>query len=199
MIKNDKLIYSFLILSLIVIIYIFYKNINKNNYEKETVVEKEIINNELDLSVSEKKENIIENIEYYSIDSYGNKFEIRANKAITDDKNTSKIFLEDVKARIILSNFEVVDITSKTANYDKENLVTNFKEQVNIKYLNHKITSGELNLFFKSRFATINENVIYKGIKTNMQTDNIQLDFNNKSSKIFMNSTDKKIKINSKY
>ena len=77
--------------------------------------------------------------------------------------------------------------------------MTNFREKVNIKYLNHEITSEELNLYFKSKVATVSNNVIYKGLNTNMQTDNIKIDFNNKSSKIFMNSKDKKIKINSNY
>ena len=98
-----------------------------------------------------------------------------------------------------MSNLEVIDITSKSAKYDKENLITNFKGNVNIKYLNHDITIEELNLFFKSKIAIVSNNVIYKGLNTNMQTDNIKIDFNNKSSKIFMNSKDKKIKINSNY
>ena len=56
--------------------------------------------------------------------------------------------------------------------------------------------SEELNLFFKSRIATIKNDVMYIGLNTNIQTDNIKIDFNNNSSKIFMNSKDKKIKIN---
>ena len=98
-----------------------------------------------------------------------------------------------------MSNLQVINITSNSANYNKENLMTNFREKVNIKYLNHEITSEELNLYFKSKVATVSNNVIYKGLNTNMQTDNIKIDFNNKSSKIFMNSKDKKIKINTGY
>ena len=98
-----------------------------------------------------------------------------------------------------MSNLQVINITSNSANYNKENLMTNFREKVNIKYLNHEITSEELNLYFKSKVATVSNNVIYKGLNTNMQTDNIKIDFNNKSSKIFMNSKDKKVKINSNY
>ena len=98
-----------------------------------------------------------------------------------------------------MSNLQVINITSNSATYNKENLMTNFREKVNIKYLNHEITSEELNLYFKSKVATVSNNVIYKGLNTNMQTDNIKIDFNNKSSKIFMNSKDKKIKINTGY
>tara|TARA_Y100000590_G_scaffold373_1_gene537 strand:- start:547 stop:1146 length:600 start_codon:yes stop_codon:yes gene_type:complete len=199
MIKSDKFIYSFLVLSLIVIIYIFYQSLNKNKAQTEVAEEKEIVANKTDLETSPKKENIIENIEYYSIDNYGNKFEVKATEGITSKQNMNEVFLKNVEANIILSNLQVIEITSNSANYDKKNLITNFKGNVNIKYLNHEITSEELNLFFKSRIASISNNVIYKGLNTNMQTDNIKLDFNNRSSKIFMNSKDKKIKINSNY
>tara|TARA_Y100001970_G_C13844428_1_gene656101 strand:- start:62 stop:661 length:600 start_codon:yes stop_codon:yes gene_type:complete len=199
MTRNDKLIYSFLVLSLIVIIYIFYQSFNKDKAEIKTPIKKEKIVNKQDSKTLQKNENIIENIEYYSIDNYGNKFEVRAKEGITNKQNIDQVNLKDVEAKIILSNLKVIDISSKTAKHDKKNLVTIFKDKVNINYLDHKITSEELNLFFKSRIATINNNVVYKGLNTNMQTDNIKIDFNNKSSKIFMNSEDKKIKINSKY
>jgi len=199
MTRNDKLIYSFLVLSLIVIIYIFYQSFNKDKAEIKTPIKKEKIVNKQDSKTLQKNENIIENIEYYSIDNYGNKFEVKATEGITSKQNMNEVFLKNVEANIILSNLQVIEITSNSANYDKKNLITNFKGNVNIKYLNHEITSEELNLFFKSRIASISNNVIYKGLNTNMQTDNIKLDFNNRSSKIFMNSKDKKIKINSNY
>ena len=199
MIKSDKLIYSFLILSLIVIIYIFYQSLNKDKVEVKIYDEKESFTKKTEQKDLSEKENVIENIKYYSIDNYGNKFEVNAKEGITNKKNINEVFLKYVEAKIILSNLQVINITSNSANYNKENLMTNFREKVNIKYLNHEITSEELNLYFKSKVATVSNNVIYKGLNTNMQTDNIKIDFNNKSSKIFMNSKDKKIKINSNY
>ena len=83
MTRSDKLIYSFLFLSLIVIIFIFYKSFNKNEDTIEILNEKKIVANKEDLEISSKKENIIENIEYYSIDNYGNKFEVKATDGIT--------------------------------------------------------------------------------------------------------------------
>ena len=196
MIKSDKLIYSFLILSLIAIIYIFYQSLSEDKVELKIYDEKESSAKKIERKNLSEKENIIENIEYYSIDNYGNKFEVNAKEGITNKKNINEVFLKYVEAKIILSNLQVINITSNSANYNKENLMTNFREKVNIKYLNHEITSEELNLYFKSKVATVSNNVIYKGLNTNMQTDNIKIDFNNKSSKIFMNSKDKKIKIN---
>ena len=199
MIKSDKLIYSFLILSLIAIIYIFYQSLSEDKVELKIYDEKESSAKKIERKNLSKKENIIENIEYYSIDNYGNKFEVNAKEGITNKKNINEVLLKNVEAKIILSNLQVINITSNSATYNKENLMTNFREKVNIKYLNHEITSEELNLYFKSKVATVSNNVIYKGLNTNMQTDNIKIDFNNKSSKIFMNSKDKKIKINTGY
>tara|TARA_B100000029_G_scaffold10303_1_gene11226 strand:+ start:5081 stop:5680 length:600 start_codon:yes stop_codon:yes gene_type:complete len=199
MIKSDKLIYSFLILSLIAIIYIFYQSLSEDKVELKIYDEKESSAKKIEQKNLSEKENIIENIEYYSIDNYGNKFEVNAKEGITNKKNINEVLLKNVEAKIILSNLQVINITSNSATYNKENLMTNFREKVNIKYLNHEITSEELNLYFKSKVATVSNNVIYKGLNTNMQTDNIKIDFNNKSSKIFMNSKDKKIKINTGY
>ncbi len=199
MTRSDKFIYSFLVLSLIVIIYIFYYSFNKEKDQINLTNEKKITSKKILSETSTKKGNIIENIEYYSIDNYGNKFEVKATEGITNKKNTNEVFLKNVEAKIIMSNLEVINIVSKTANYNKDNLITNFKGKVNIKYLNHEIMSEELNLFFKSRIATIKNDVMYIGLNTNIQTDNIKIDFNNKSSKIFMNSKDKKVKINSNY
>ena len=199
MIKSDKLIYSFLILSLIAIIYIFYQSLSEDKVELKIYDEKESSAKKIERKNLSEKENIIENIEYYSIDNYGNKFEVNAKEGITNKKNINEVLLKNVEAKIILSNLQVINITSNSATYNKENLMTNFREKVNIKYLNHEITSEELNLYFKSKVATVSNNVIYKGLNTNMQTDNIKIDFNNKSSKIFMNSKDKKIKINTGY
>ena len=199
MIKSDKLIYSFLILSLIAIIYIFYQSLREDKVELKIYDEKESSAKKIEQKNLSEKENIIENIEYYSIDNYGNKFEVNAKEGITNKKNINEVLLKNVEAKIILSNLQVINITSNSATYNKENLMTNFREKVNIKYLNHEITSEELNLYFKSKVATVSNNVIYKGLNTNMQTDNIKIDFNNKSSKIFMNSKDKKIKINTGY
>tara|TARA_Y100001970_G_scaffold292469_1_gene433887 strand:- start:2734 stop:3333 length:600 start_codon:yes stop_codon:yes gene_type:complete len=197
--RSDKLIYSFLVLSLIVIIYIFYNSFSKQEAENILINEKTTTSKKIDSKVTSKEENVIESIEYYSIDNYGNKFEVKAKEGVANKKNASEIFLKDVDAQIILANMEVVKITSKTADYNKDNLITNFKGNVNINYLSHEIISEELNLFFKSRIATISNEVRYIGLNTNIQTDNIKIDFNNKSSKIFMDSKDKKIKINSNY
>ena len=97
--------------------------------------EKTTTSKKIDSKVTSKEENVIESIEYYSIDNYGNKFEVKAKEGVANKKNASEIFLKDVDAQIILANMEVVKITSKTADYNKDNLITNFKGNVNINYL----------------------------------------------------------------
>ena len=76
--RSDKLIYSFLVLSLIVIIYIFYNSFSKQEAENILINEKTTTSKKIDSKVTSKEENVIESIEYYSIDNYGNKFEVKA-------------------------------------------------------------------------------------------------------------------------
>ena len=203
MIKYDKLIYVCLAISLIFVVLIFFYNLNKKTSDLKTEFEKEILEEKsltLNLKNDEnKKDSLIKDIEYYSIDNFGNKFEIKAVEAITDSKNLNKIFLKTVNAKIILPNSELIFIKSETANYNKDTLITNFIDKVEIKYLDHKINSEELDLLFKSRIANIRNNVIYEGVDSTLETDNIVVNFNNNSSKVFMNTKNKKIKINSKY
>ena len=101
MIRGDKLIYTFLVLSLIVIIYIFYQNINKKKVEINISKKKENVADKIDSETLSKEKNIIENIEYYSIDNYGNKFEVNAKEGITNKKNINEVLLKNVEAKII--------------------------------------------------------------------------------------------------
>ena len=112
MIKSDKLIYSFLILSLIAIIYIFYQSLAEDKAELKIYDEKESSAKKIERKNLSEKENIIENIEYYSIDNYGNKFEVNAKEGITNKKNINEVLLKNVEAKIILSNLQVINITS---------------------------------------------------------------------------------------
>ena len=54
-------------------------------------------------------------------------------------------------------------------------------------------------LSFKDKIAIITNNVTYIGNNTNLYTDNIEIDFKTKKTKIFMNDKNKKIFVKSIY
>jgi len=200
--KSHIAIYSLLLLSLIIIISIFLYQFKKTtvavNVEENTLVsnEESLIDSSPDLTTSPT---VIENIQYVAMDVVGNKFEIRAEQGTTNSRNYDEISLKGVVATIWLKNSESINITSSFANYNKSTVETLFKNNVTINYIDHKIESNKLHLSFKDKLANITNNVIYKGNNTNLYTDNIEIDFKTKKTKIFMNEKNKKIFVKSTY
>ena len=133
------------------------------------------------------------------MDAAGNKFEIQAKEGQTDARNYENIFLTKVKAKINLRDYEVITITADTADYNKSTVETFFKNNVQVNYINHKVESDKLHLSFQDKLASINENVVYMGNNTKMITDNIEIDFGDKNTKIFMNSNDEKVFVKTIY
>tara|TARA_Y100000590_G_scaffold460712_1_gene620682 strand:+ start:44 stop:676 length:633 start_codon:yes stop_codon:yes gene_type:complete len=208
--KNQIVIYSLLFLSLLIVTFIFFYNYkNKTNpitrkidKTENTEIKKPITKNEslknskVDSSVSPT---IIENIEYVAMDISGNKFEINAKEGKTSSRNYDEIFLKEVVATIWLQNSEKIIITSNLANYNKNTIETIFKDNVKLNYINHEIESNKLHLLFQDKMATITNNVVYTGNNTNLYTDNIEIDFKTKKTKIFMNEKNKKVFVKSIY
>ena len=210
--KKHIFIYSFLTLGLIIISLVFFydyksktklktiNNIKKKNIEKslietaETSTEK-INNSSNDFAESTK----IENVNYIAMDAAGNKFEIQAKEGQTDARNYENIFLTKVKAKINLRDSEVITITADTADYNKSTVETFFRNNVQVNYINHKVESDKLHLSFQDKLASINENVVYMGNNTKMITDNIEIDFGDKNTKIFMNNNDEKVFVKTIY
>ena len=203
------IIYLLLFLSLSVMIIIFYYNykIDSDKVLIKKKVEKIEKNKSLQNDISSEnskvslKSNptIIENVKYVALDVSGNKFEIDAKEGTTNSRNYDEIFLKDVVATIWLYNSEKIIVTSNSANYNKSSIETTFEDNVEINYINHKINSNKLLLSFKDKIAIITNNVTYIGNNTNLYTDNIEIDFKTKKTKIFMNDKNKKIFVKSIY
>ncbi len=210
--KKHIFIYLFLTFSLIVISLVFFNDYQSktrlksvNNSKEKNV---EISLNKTDESSNEKVDNFsndftettkIENVNYIAMDSAGNKFEIQAKEGQTDARNYNNVFLSNVKAKINLIDSEIITITANSADYNKSTVETFFRDNVQVNYINHKVESDKLHLSFQNKLASINENVVYMGNNTKMITDNIEIDFRDKNTKIFMNSNEEKVFVKTVY
>ena len=210
--KKHIFIYSFLTFSLIIISLVFFydyksktklKSINNSKEKKtETYLSKteKTSNKKVDSSKNDFAESTkIENVNYIAMDAAGNKFEIQAKEGQTDARNYENIFLTNVKAKINLRDAEVIIITADSADYNKNTVETFFRNNVQVNYINHKVESEKLHLSFQDKLASINENVVYMGNNTKMITDNIEIDFGDKNTKIFMNNNDEKVFVKTIY
>ena len=210
--KKHIFIYSFLTFSLIIISLIFFNNYRSKtklksvNNSKEKNIEislnknDESSNKKVDNSNNEFTETTkIENVNFVAIDAAGNKFEIQAKEGQTDARNYNQVFLSNVKATISLMNSNKITIIADLADYNKSTIETIFRDNVQVKYINHKVESDKLHLSFQDKLASINENVVYMSDNTKMITDNIEIDFGDKNTKIFMNSSNEKVFVKTFY
>ena len=129
--------------------------------------------------------NIINDITYKSSDDYGRNYIINSKKGNIDYKNSEFIFMEEVKAEIILTNKEKILIESKKAKYNHLNFNTEFKENVILNYLDHQVKSDNLNLFINDNIIEVFNNLVYKNSSVTLIADKLEIDLISKDTKIF--------------
>ena len=180
-------IFLFFIITLSLwIYYYFYKNtkVSENvNKKKDKIL------------ITDDSANVIKNIFYTSNDSFGNKFEIKARTGTIKVDSPDIVYMSEVSAVIYLFDASPIKISSKLAEYNKQNYETKFKENILIVYLEHNIKTNNLDLSFEKNLAKAYNKVEYDNNNTKLYADILEIDLITKNSKIFMNEDYKKINI----
>ena len=166
----------------------YFKNSQKisENIPKE---EQQIITSQNDNST------YIDNVNYISSDSRGNRYQITAEQAEIKIEDPDVMLLENVVAYIFNKDYDTAMITSNFGVYNSKNYDTIFSENVIIIYPGHKITGEYLDLSFLKNLGTISKDVIYKGEKTSLFADKVEINLTTKDTKIFMDDKNKKVLI----
>ena len=185
--KIFKIFFFFIFLLSILVFYLALSKKNKVTNIEENVKE-EIIN----------KSNIINDVNYSSKDSKGNEYIVQASVGEIDYNNTNIIYLTDVKAFIILENKETIKIVSNFGKYNIENFNTIFSKNVGINYLENKITSDYLDFSMIRNSMIISKNVIYINVENKLKADVVEINLENKNTKIYMLENNKKVQIEGK-
>tara|TARA_B100000945_G_scaffold150846_1_gene121016 strand:+ start:1009 stop:1584 length:576 start_codon:yes stop_codon:yes gene_type:complete len=180
--------FFYLILIIVSIIFFF-----SSDYEVDNVVQKENLEPE-NIGANDSL-NIIENINYSSLDKDGNKYLITAETGEIYQNNFNNIKMKYVSAKIIFLNQEYLEIKSNYANYNRETSETLFYNEVLSSYLDNKISSNKLQLLFDDKLAKIKDNVVYMSKQGKLEADEVLLDLRTKKAKISMNNSEEKIKI----
>ena len=186
------IIFTIIVLFLIILNHFFFKNLNKerldsSNQNLELEIEKE------EIDKKSYSSNILENVNYSSIDPEGNEYNIFASEGEIDIKNNQTIFLKNVKASIKLKNSDTVLISSGFAKYNANNLDTIFTENVVIENLENKIIGEYLDFSMLRKNIIISKDVIFKNNSNILKTDVIEIDIDTKNIKFYMNEKDKKV------
>ena len=191
---NVKTIIQIFILILIAAFLYFFI---KNTFQKE---EKNIVNLDLnkdeiikEIDTEKNDSNIIENLNYISIDAKGNKYILSAEYGKESMENSNIIILEQVAGTIKLINRSDIEIKSDFAKYNSITFDTSFYDNVSGFFEESKIYSDNLDLFFKNNKAIMYNNIKYLNKNTAMEADEIL--FNLLNGDVNIKMFDKKNKV----
>ena len=193
---NIKTVIQLLIFCIIVLFLYFFI---QNTFLQE---QKEIVN--LDLSKEEiieeiktdkKEKNIIEKINYISIDAEGNEYILSADYGKESIENPDIIILEKVVGKIKLKGKSDIEIKSDFAMYNSITFDTKFYENVLGSFDDSKISSDNLDLFFKNNKAKMYNNIKYLDKNTDANADEISFNLLNGDVNIKMFDKNQKILI----
>jgi len=177
-----KIVLFSLIVLLLIIFYKIYleeKNLIVQDINTNPTIQKETL-----------KDNLIHNLTYSVNLGQDNEYIINSELSeITYNNDSTEIVnMQSVKATIIDKNQLPIMIKSDLAEYDNSDYGTLFKKNVRINYLNHEISSNEMQLDFKNKLIKIYDKVQYNGSLGQMFTSNIDIDINNNKIEIYMDN-----------
>ena len=178
----------FLIILLVFIsLFLFLKYFKKTDFKRNT---------QANMEQTITNESLIEDLKYLSTDKEGNEYKIEAKKGNIDKSNPDLIYLESVEATIFLKDSDLISIKSKFAKYNTKNFNTLFNNSVSVNYGEHIMSSEFLDLSFENNLVSIYDNVRYVSGISSLKADKAEIDIINKKTKIFMESSNKKVQIN---
>ena len=186
---RSKYIIFFLIIFFIIFLLIIYLKYSKE--ESISKIEEEVIKEPY-------KSNIMEDVSYSSKDGKGNEYIVNASQGEIDYDRPNIIYLTDVRAFIKLIDSNNVTITSDFGKYNTNNFDTIFSKNVEINYLDNKITGEYLDFSIGRNSMIISKKVVYTNLENILKADVIEIDVTTKDTKIFMYKDNKKVNIKSK-
>ena len=195
-----KFVQLVLILLIVIISIFFYNKYFRVNEvsEIERKIEPIIETNEKNTSI-ETKNNLIKNLKYDVNLENNTKYNISSDLSeIIYVDNIEYVRMQNVVAIFIDENNIPIIIKAKKALFNNSTYNTQFDQNVEIKYLDNLINSDELDLDFNENIASIYNNVVYEGNNGTIKTDNIKINLITKKIDIFMNNKKNKVKIISK-
>ena len=197
--NSKSLIQIFALILIIVSIYLVgSKLFLKEPYLTDTeLIDKEIISEKKTIINGQKvtELNLIENLQYKSIDSLGNEYIINCETAVSKIDDENVLNLKKVNAIVYIKNKAPIFINSDFAIYNKNTFNTNFYGNVKVVNDITKILSQNLDFIYGDSLVNLYniKEVFYD--KTKLIADTIKFDLITKDISINMNDKNKKIGI----
>ncbi len=141
--------------------------------------------------------NIIKNLKYEVKLDKNNEYIITSDLSeLINAQGIEIVKMQTVTAIIIDQNKIPLIIKSKYADYNNSNYNTQFRDNVSMEYMDHKIYSDKIDLSFENNIAKIFENVRYVGTYGTIKSDNIEVNLLTKKVDIFMDNENDNVEVN---
>ena len=189
------ILFSIIILSSFIVYQYFFKDNKSVKIIDSQPNEIQSQNSQIMQSKIIDTDNIIEKLEYKSIDAYGNEYVIKSSKAESQVDDTNNVKLFKVSATIYSPDKKPIMIKSDFALHNKLTFNTKFYDNVEILHDTIEVTSGNLDLLYKeNRVDLYNiKSANYK--QSTLLADKITFDILTKNVSVNMYKDDQRIKI----
>jgi len=195
---NTKTVLQLIIFSIIVLfLFLFVKNTfyqNRNQIIEIPNAEENLFE-ESNNSLDENKTNFIQDLNYFTTDNDGNKFNLNAESGEESIEDINVLILNNVVGKIQLKNRSEIIIKSDHAKYNSISFDTQFYQNVLGLYEEKKINSDNLDLLFKNNKAIIYNNIKFFDNTFESTADEIEFDLTKGDMIIKMFDEKEKIKI----
>jgi len=193
---NVKSAIQLLIFFLIIIfIYFFIKNTFLKEQKNIVNLDQNEVKNTEEIKIEKDETNIIENLNYISIDAEGNEYILNAKYGKESPEDPDIIILEKVVGWIKIKNKSNIEIKSDFAKYNAITFDTKFYQNVLGFFEESKVSSDNFDFFFKNNKAIMYNNIKYFDKDTKANADEISFNLLNGDVNIKMFDKKKKIQI----
>ena len=176
-------------LTLFILTYVYYPNLNKNKILKNQTVQKDVqgaLDNEQGTS--------FENVKYKGFYNFDKLFTVEAEEAYILDEEPDVVYMNNMHVILHLNDGRIVNITSTKGKYNKTTYDCFFENNVRATDGETEIFSENLDLLATKNSVEIYNNVILNYTTGSLRADKIDYNFETKYFKVSM-FDDKTIKM----
>jgi len=181
---------SLFFLALLLLFFTYYTKENKEDFTIDTKKQNEKVT-----SLTDKKINILKNIEYVGTDNRGSFYQIASELAEVYNDEPDLSYMKNVNALITLESGKKIKISSDQAIYNRLSNDTKFMGNVSMTESDNVITSDNLDLYISKNLITIFNNIKYKNDKGLLIADKIDINLLNQEANIYMHNKENKVQI----
>ena len=189
------ILFSIIILSSFIVYQYFFKDNKSVKIIDSQPNEIQSQNSQIMQSKIVDTDNIIEKLEYKSIDAYGNEYLIKSSKAESQLNDSNNVMLFSVSAIIYSPKKKPIMIKSDFALHNKLTFNTKFYDNVEILHDTIQVTSDNLDLLYKENRVDL-YNIKSANYKQSiLLADKITFDILTKNVSVNMYKDNQRIKI----